>query len=106
MLKTLDVYLVSFRSYAGDCPELQLRRLGDIWFMLGQWNLAFQAYHTAKREYFSDNAWLFYAGALEMAALSAFMANESSRKTFDYIEESIIQYSSSCRCIMAIQNLV
>ncbi|XP_077295309.1 trafficking protein particle complex subunit 8 homolog l(3)76BDm [Arctopsyche grandis] len=83
--------------YTGDCPELQLRRLGDIWFMLGQWSLAFQVYHTAKREYFSDNAWLCYAGALEMAALSAFMGNESSRKTFDYMEESIMRYSNSCR---------
>lgn len=65
--------------------------------MLGQWSLAFQAYHTAKREYCADSAWLYYAGALEMAALSAFMGNEASRKTFDYMEESITTYLNACR---------
>lgn len=68
--------------------------------MLGQWAPAYQAYHAAKREYSADGAWLLYAGALEMAALAAFMANEASRKTFDYMEESIITYMNSCRCVI------
>jgi hypothetical protein len=87
-------------SYTGDCPELQLRRLGDLWFMLGQWNQAFQAYHAAKREFSADGAWLCYAGALEMAALSAFMGGETSRKTLDYMEEGILTYLNSCRYLI------
>lgn len=97
LIYDVNIIYVVFCRYTGDCVELQLRRLGDIWFMLGQWNLAFQTYHTAKREYNSDGAWLCYAGALEMAALSAFMGNESSRKTFEYMEESIMKYMNACR---------
>ncbi|CAH2102558.1 unnamed protein product [Euphydryas editha] len=85
--------------YSSDCPELQLRRLGDLWFLCGQWQRAFDAYHTAKREFYADSAWLCYAGALEMAAISAFMAGEANRKTFGYMEESIVTYLNTCRMV-------
>ncbi|GJQ66108.1 hypothetical protein Trydic_g5778 [Trypoxylus dichotomus] len=83
--------------YYLDAPELQVRRLGDLYFMFGNYPAAFQAYHTAKRDFNTDQAWLHYAGALEMAALSAFMANETSRKTLDYMEESITTYLNICK---------
>ncbi|KPJ16736.1 hypothetical protein RR48_10335 [Papilio machaon] len=85
--------------YSSDCPELQLRRLGDLWFLCGQWQRAFDAYHTAKREFYADSAWLCYAGALEMAAISAFMAGEANRKTHSYMEESIVTYLNTCRMV-------
>ncbi|XP_030756187.1 trafficking protein particle complex subunit 8 [Sitophilus oryzae] len=83
--------------YATDAPELQIRRLADLYFMFGNYSAAFQAYHSAKRDYNADQAWLYYAGALEMAALSAFMANESSKKTLSYMEESITTYLNPCK---------
>ncbi|XP_068626862.1 trafficking protein particle complex subunit 8 [Battus philenor] len=85
--------------YSSDCPELQLRRLGDLWFLCGQWQRAFDTYHTAKREFYADSAWLCYAGALEMAAISAFMAGEANRKTHAYMEESIVTYLNTCRMV-------
>ncbi|CAG9796623.1 unnamed protein product [Diatraea saccharalis] len=85
--------------YSNDCPELQLRRLGDLWFLCGQWQKAFDTYHTAKREFSADSAWLCYAGALEMAAISAFMAGEANRKTYGYMEESILTYLNTCRMV-------
>ncbi|XP_075972327.1 trafficking protein particle complex subunit 8 homolog l(3)76BDm [Anticarsia gemmatalis] len=85
--------------YTSDCPELQLRRLGDLWFMCRQWQRAFDAYHTAKREFYADSAWLCYAGALEMAAISAFMSGEANRKTHGYMEESIVTYLNTCRMV-------
>ncbi|KAJ0182539.1 hypothetical protein K1T71_001908 [Dendrolimus kikuchii] len=83
--------------YTSDCAELQLRRLGDLWFLCHQWQRAFDTYHTAKREFYADSAWLCYAGALEMAAISAFMAGEANRKTHGYMEESIVTYLNTCR---------
>ncbi|XP_047034378.1 trafficking protein particle complex subunit 8 [Helicoverpa zea] len=85
--------------YTSDCPELQLRRLGDLWFLCRQWQRAFDTYHTAKREFYADSAWLCYAGALEMAAISAFMAADSNRKTHGYMEESIVTYLNTCRMV-------
>ncbi|XP_076235516.1 trafficking protein particle complex subunit 8 homolog l(3)76BDm isoform X2 [Calliopsis andreniformis] len=83
--------------YTTESPELQLRRLGDLCFMFGHYSLAYQAYHSAKRDFGADHAWLYYAGALEMAALSAFMQGETNRKTIEYMDEAILTYSTSCK---------
>lgn len=65
--------------------------------MFGHYGAAFNSYHMAKRDYNSDQAWLYYAGALEMASLSAFLANDTTKKTFDYMEESITIYLNTCK---------
>lgn len=84
-------------SYTPDSTEIQTRKLGDLYFMFGNYNLAFQAYHAAKRDFNADSAWQYYAGALEMAALSAFMQGTANRKTYDYMEEAIITYLNYCK---------
>lgn len=84
-------------TYTIDSPEISVRKLGDLYFMVGIYSLAYQAYHTAKRDFNTDQAWLYYAAALEMAALAAFMANEPTKKTFDYMEESINTYLNTCK---------
>lgn len=83
--------------YTSDSTELQTRKLGDLYFMFGNYNLAFQAYHQAKRDFYADSAWQFYAGSLEMAALAAFMQGTANRKTYDYMEEAITTYLTVCR---------
>lgn len=84
-------------AYTQDSTELQTRKLGDLYFMFGNYSLAFQAYHQAKRDFNADSAWQYYAGALEMAALSAFMQGAANRKTYDYMEEAIVTYLNYCR---------
>ncbi|OAD58182.1 Trafficking protein particle complex subunit 8 [Eufriesea mexicana] len=83
--------------YTTESPELQLRRLGDLCFMFGHYSLAYQTYHSAKRDFSADQAWLYYAGALEMAALSAFMQGETNRKTIEYMDDAILTYSTTCK---------
>ncbi|XP_063702999.1 trafficking protein particle complex subunit 8 [Culicoides brevitarsis] len=84
-------------AYTQDSTELQTRKLGDLYFMFGNYMLAFQAYHQAKRDFNADSAWQYYAGALEMAALSAFMQGQANRKTYDYMEEAIVTYLNYCK---------
>ena len=43
---------------------MQVRRLADLAFMFQMYDLANQTYHTAKRDFSTDHAWLYYAGAL------------------------------------------
>ena len=46
----------------------------------------------------SDEAWNYYAGAAEMAALSQFMQNDPSKKyPAHYMEDSITKYLSVCQ---------
>ncbi|KAG8232488.1 hypothetical protein J437_LFUL011257 [Ladona fulva] len=60
-------------SYASDAPELQLRRLADLCFLLGHYSVASDAYRSAKRDFAADGAWTHFAGALEMAGLAAYL---------------------------------
>lgn len=83
--------------YTSESTELQTRKLADLYFLFGNYNLAFNFYHQAKRDFYADSAWQFYAGALEMAALSAFMQGTATRKTYDYMEEAITTYLNVCK---------
>lgn len=76
-----------------------MRRLGDLCFMFGAYNNAFQAYHAVKKDFHNDGAWLYYAGALEMTALSAFMIGQDIKKAQEYTEEGVITYLHTCRSV-------
>lgn len=41
-----------------------MRRLADLAFLFQLYEFAYQTYHTAKRDFNNDHAWLHYAGAL------------------------------------------
>lgn len=83
--------------YTAESTELQTRKLGDLYFLFENYGLAFNFYHQAKRDFYADSAWQFYAGALEMAALAAFMQGTASKKTYDYMEEAITTYLNVCK---------
>ncbi|KAF2031555.1 hypothetical protein EK21DRAFT_63187 [Setomelanomma holmii] len=60
--------------YRPDAPEAIMRRLADYCFMLRDWKLALSTYDILRTDFQNDKAWRHYAGAAEMAALSALMA--------------------------------
>lgn len=60
--------------YRPDSPEAIMRRLADYCFMLRDWRLALSTYDILRTDFQNDKAWRHYAGAAEMAALSALMA--------------------------------
>ncbi|XP_076064729.1 trafficking protein particle complex subunit 8 homolog l(3)76BDm [Oratosquilla oratoria] len=82
--------------YSPEATELQTRRLGDLCFMFGLYELAYNAYHTAKNDFKSDQAWLYFAGAQEMAGLAAFM-HSSADYPKRYLEGSLQTYLSVCK---------
>ena len=57
------MYSIIFR-YAHDSPELQMRQLGDLAFLLQNYELSYQTYNSARKDYQVDHAWLLYAGAM------------------------------------------
>jgi hypothetical protein len=59
--------------YRPDAPEAIMRRLADYCFMLRDWKLALSTYDILRTDFQNDKAWRHYAGASEMAALSALM---------------------------------
>ncbi|XP_033625745.1 trafficking protein particle complex subunit 8-like [Asterias rubens] len=85
-------------KYLRESPELQMRRLADLAFLVQLYELAYTSYHTAKRDFGNDQAWAHYAGALEMAAVSAFMLG-SMQKAYPthYMETAVTTYLNTCK---------
>lgn len=51
-------------SYTNDSPELFQRKLGDLAFLVQNYEFAYNSYHTAKRDFNHEHAWFYFAGAL------------------------------------------
>ncbi|XP_031564684.1 trafficking protein particle complex subunit 8-like [Actinia tenebrosa] len=83
--------------YANDSPELYHRKLGDLAFLVQNYELAYNCYHTAKRDFNSEHAWFYFAGALEMAAISAFLAGLQRPYPSHYMDTAISTYLTACR---------
>jgi len=84
--------------YGRDASELQMRKLGDLYFMCRLYKQAYGCYHQCKKDFQSDEAWNYYAGAAEMSALSLFMQADSSKKyPSHYMEDSINKYLQVCQ---------
>ena len=46
---------------------MQTRRLGDLAFMFQLYELAYQVYHAAKKDFNNDHALMHYAGSMVRA---------------------------------------
>jgi hypothetical protein len=66
--------------------------------------LAYHSYHSAKKDFEADQAWLHYAGAMEMAALSVFLQNGHNRTIpFHYFDKALTTYLQTCKSVLIIR---
>jgi len=45
---------------------MQMRRLADLAFMFRLYELAYQIYYAAKKDFNNEHAWLHFAGVMVM----------------------------------------
>ncbi|XP_040926107.1 trafficking protein particle complex subunit 8 isoform X2 [Betta splendens] len=84
--------------YPPEAPELQIRKMADLCFLVQHYELAYSCYHTAKKDFLSDQAMLYAAGALEMAAVSAFLQAGVARPyPAHYMDTAIQTYREVCK---------
>lgn len=84
--------------YPPEAPELQIRKMADLCFLVQHYELAYNCYHTAKKDFLSDQAMLYAAGALEMAAVSAFLQTGAPRPyPAHYMDTAIQTYKDVCK---------
>ncbi|XP_056234287.1 trafficking protein particle complex subunit 8 isoform X1 [Seriola aureovittata] len=84
--------------YPPEAPELQIRKMADLCFLVQHYELAYSCYHTAKKDFLSDQAMLYAAGALEMAAVSAFLQAGAARPyPAHYMDTAIQTYRDVCK---------
>lgn len=85
--------------YTLEAPEMQTRRLADLAFMFQLYEIAYQTYQTCKRDFNNDHAWLYFAGATEMACMSVFMQGNTSQRQYPhlYMDTAVTTYLSTCK---------
>ncbi|XP_075935366.1 trafficking protein particle complex subunit 8 isoform X1 [Anarhichas minor] len=87
--------------YPPEAPELQIRKMADLCFLVQHYELAYSCYHTAKKDFLSDQAMLYAAGALEMAAVSAFLQAGAPRPyPAHYMDTAIQTYRDVCKSMV------
>uniref|UniRef100_A0A8D2HNC3 Trafficking protein particle complex subunit 8 n=1 Tax=Urocitellus parryii TaxID=9999 RepID=A0A8D2HNC3_UROPR len=93
--------------YPPEAPELQIRKMADLCFLVQHYDLAYSCYHTAKKDFLNDQAMLYAAGALEMAAVSAFLQPGAPRPyPAHYMDTAIQTYRDICRNMVLAERCV
>ncbi|XP_038622420.1 trafficking protein particle complex subunit 8 isoform X2 [Tachyglossus aculeatus] len=93
--------------YPPEAPELQIRKMADLCFLVQHYDLAYSCYHTAKKDFQNDQAMLYAAGALEMAAVSAFLQPGAPRPyPAHYMETAIQTYRDTCKNMVLAERCV
>lgn len=81
--------------YKIDSDEMQVRKLADLAFALGLYELAYKWYHSARDEFKADGACVYYAGAAEMTGITAFLTKRNNFK--HYFDQSLATYLDTCK---------
>ncbi|XP_042319107.1 trafficking protein particle complex subunit 8 isoform X3 [Sceloporus undulatus] len=93
--------------YPPEAPELQIRKMADLCFLVQHYELAYSCYHTAKKDFLNDQAMLYAAGALEMAAVSAFLQPGAPRPyPAHYMDTAIQTYRDICKNMLLAERCV
>ena len=82
--------------YSLEAPEMQLRKLGDLSMCLTMYELAYNSFYSSKKDFQSENAWLYYSAATEASAIASYYTNKFQRH---YFEQSINCYVDTCRAM-------
>jgi hypothetical protein len=83
-----------------DSIERLMRLVGDVALLLQNYELAYNLHHTLKRDLQGKEFWLHYAGALEMAALSAQLMGQNRKEVQTYLEEASQLYGKTLSLVV------
>nr|XP_033789660.1 trafficking protein particle complex subunit 8 isoform X3 [Geotrypetes seraphini] len=93
--------------YPLEAPELQIRKMADLCFLVQHYDLAYNCYHTAKKDFLNDQAMLYAAGSLEMAAVSAFLQPGAPRPyPAHYMDTASQTYRDFCKSMVLAERCV
>jgi len=86
--------------YSREAPELQVRKLADLYFLMRMYKPAYNYAYISKKDFQTDEAWPYYAAAAELAALCMFMLSSTDpgkKYRPDYMEDAIAKYLTLCQ---------
>ncbi|XP_027203584.1 trafficking protein particle complex subunit 8 homolog l(3)76BDm [Dermatophagoides pteronyssinus] len=82
--------------YIPDAQEMQQRKLADICMIFNIYEMAHSLYYGARKDFQSESAWIYYAGASEMSAISSYFLHKYQH---NHMEQAITTYLDLCRTV-------
>ena len=79
-------------AYGPQSIEFQIRHLGDLSFMMKDFELALSSYRLVSNDFKSDKAWKNYGGSMEMAGLCIVMMRGSQREAETCLDSAFSAY--------------
>lgn len=64
---------------------MQQRKLADICMIFGVYEMAYNLYYAARKDFQTEGAWLYYAGASEMSAIASYFIQKFHPSYFDQV---------------------
>lgn len=80
--------------YSLEANEMQYRKFADLAMSLGLYDVAFNSYYAARKEFQSEGAWIYYAAASEAAAFASILINKPQKH---YLDHAISTYLDIAR---------
>ena len=96
-------------SYSPQSSEFKLRRMGDLLFMIGDFESAYNCYRTVASDFKDGRAHKYFAGANEFAALCCWLSDGSRKDIESYFDTAfkVIDNppashacAASCHCVI------
>ena len=81
--------------YVLEGVEMERRKLADLAMCFDLYELAYNNYYSAKKEFQADGAGSYYASACEAAALSSYLIDKFQRQYFDQAISQYLEVSKS-----------
>ena len=81
-------------TYSPDSNEMQNRKLADMAMCLRLYDLAYNFYYAARKDFQSESAWIYFAGACEATAMASYLNNKFQKHYFD---QAIQFYLDTCK---------
>ena len=79
--------------YSPQSSEFKLRRMGDLLFMIGDFESAYNCYRTVASDFKDGRAHKYFAGANEFAALCCWLSDGSRKDIESYFDTAFKKYS-------------
>lgn len=69
---------------------MQQRKLADICMIFGVYEMAYNLYYSARKDFQTEGAWLYYAGASEMSAIASYFIQKFHPNYFDQVSSDLL----------------
>jgi hypothetical protein len=95
--KQQEINGVDVSIFAHQSPEAQMRRLADFSFQIGDYRTAQAVYDSIRKDFATEKAWKYQAGAQEMAGLCHLMGTGTKYDVLSNFEQVVNLYLQKCR---------